>query len=179
MKRKHLTANEVKQIIEAARESNRHGHRDATMFMLAYRHGLRACEVVALRWSDVDFNAGHMFVRRVKGGIDGVHPIHGEELRALRRLKRETGDTPYIFQTERRGPFSVRGYRIMVERIGTKAGLDIATSSHKLRHATGFKLANQGVDTRSLQQYMGHADIRNTVIYTQLAPNRFKDFWKD
>lgn len=179
MKRKYLTAAEVATIMGCAREGNRYGHRDATMLMLAFRHGLRACEVVALRWSDVDFGSGHLFVRRGKGGIDGVHPIHGEELRALRRLKRETGDSPYVFQTERKGPFSVRGYRIMVERIGAKAELEIAISSHKLRHACGFKLANQGVDTRSLQQYMGHRKIENTVIYTQLAPGRFKDFWRD
>jgi integrase len=176
--RKYLTTTEVATIMGCAREGNRHGHRDATMLMLAFRHALRACEVVALRWNDIDFSACNMFVRRGKHGIDSVHPLHGEEIRALRKLKRET-ESAYVFTTERNGPFSVRGYRIMVERIGAKAGLDIGTSSHMLRHACGFKLANQGVDTRSLQQYMGHRKIENTVIYTQLAPGRFKDFWRD
>ena len=86
--REYLTDAEVEQLIKAAGE-NRHGHRDATMLLVAYRHGLRAAELVTLRWDSVDFSHGRLHVRRAKGGSEAVHPLTGRELRALRRLKRD------------------------------------------------------------------------------------------
>jgi integrase len=72
--REHLTEREVERLIEAARQ-NRYGHRDATMVLLAYRHGLRASEVVDLRWDQVDFNRAVLHVRRVKQGTPATHPL--------------------------------------------------------------------------------------------------------
>src|SRR5262247_4666832 len=86
--REYLTEREIEKLIKAAGE-NRWGHRDATALLIAYRHGLRASELVALRWDDIDFQTGKLHVRRAKGGTASVHPIGGRELRALRRLKRE------------------------------------------------------------------------------------------
>jgi len=86
--REYLTEREIEKLIKAAGE-NRWGHRDATAILIAYRHGLRASELVALRWDDIDFQTGKLHVRRAKGGTASVHPIGGRELRALRRLKRE------------------------------------------------------------------------------------------
>jgi site-specific recombinase XerD len=121
-----------------------------------------------------------MHVRRVKGSADSVHPLSGRELRVLRRLKREQEPaSPFIFTSEHGAPFSTAGYRKMVARLGKAAGFDVTIHPRMLRHACGYKLANDGVDTRSLQAYLGHKNIQHTVRYTELAPTRFKDFWRD
>ena len=149
------------------------------MLLVCYRHGLRASELVSLEWSQVDFNAGHMHVRRLKGSTDAVHPIRDDELRALRRLQREQEPkSSFVFTTERGSPFSTAGLLRMVQRVGEVTKLGFPVHPHMLRHATGYKLANDGVDTRTLQAYLGHRSITNTVRYTELAPTRFKDLWR-
>src|SRR5215468_7927811 len=108
-----------------AASGNRWGHRDATAILLAYRHGLRASELVALRWDDVDFRTGKLHVRRSKGGQPSVHPIGGRELRALRRLQREGQPGRYVFTSERLAPLSVAGYQRMVARAGEAASFPL------------------------------------------------------
>ena len=160
--------------------SNRYGHRDATMILVAYRHGLRVAELVALRWDAIDFGHGRLHVSRVKGSSESVHPLSGRELRALRRLKREHEPaSPFIFTSERGAPFSSAGFRKMLARLGAAASFDFSVHPHMLRHASGYHLANRGVDTRSLQAYLGHRNIQHTVKYTELSPTRFKGFWPD
>jgi type 1 fimbriae regulatory protein FimE len=176
--REYLTEQELEKLVRAAGE-DRWGHRNATAILLAYRHGLRASELVALRWDDLDFTTGKLHVRRVKGGTPSVHPIGGRELRALRRLKRETPAGTYVFVSERHAPLSVAGYQRMVARVGKSAGFSFLIHSHMLRHSCGYKLANDGQDTRAIQHYLGHRSINSTVRYTALAPDRFKNFWKD
>ena len=177
--REYLTDDEIARLIDAAGK-NRYGHRDATIVLVAYRHGLRAAELVTLRWDAIDFAHGRLHVRRLKGGSESVHPLSGRELRALRRLKREQEpDSPFIFTSERGAPFTPAGFRKMVARLGVAANLSFPVHPHMLRHACGFKLANDGVDTRSLQAYLGHRNIQHTVRYTELAPTRFKNFWHD
>ena len=176
--REYLTEDEVGQLIEAAK-ANRYGHRDATMTLLAFRHGLRAAELCDLRWDQVDFTAAVLAVRRVKGGSPSTHPLSGLELRALRRLKREAPTGPFVFVSERGAPFSTAGFARMLERAAAAAGLELKVHPHMLRHACGFALANKGHDTRSLQAYLGHRNIQHTVRYTELSPARFRDFWKD
>ena len=176
--REHLTQAEVERLIEAAK-SNRYGHRNATMILLAFRHGLRASELVDLRWDQVDFNQAVLHVRRVKNGTPATHPLTGRQLRALRKLQRESVGSPFVFVSERGAPFSVSGFRRMIERATETARLEIKAHPHMLRHACGYALANQGTDTRTLQAYLGHRNISNTVRYTELAPNRFRGLWKD
>jgi type 1 fimbriae regulatory protein FimB/type 1 fimbriae regulatory protein FimE len=176
--REHLTQTEVERLIEAAR-GNRHGHRDATMILTAYRHGLRASEVCDMRWEQIDWNSATFHVRRVKSGKPSTHPIRGDELRALRKLQREAPKSPFIFVSERGGPFTTDSFNWVVKRAGQKAGLSFQVHSHMLRHATGYKLAGDGHDTRSIQDYLGHKNIQHTVRYTELSPTRFKDFWRD
>jgi type 1 fimbriae regulatory protein FimB/type 1 fimbriae regulatory protein FimE len=177
--RKHLTEVEVELMMKAARDNNRQSHRDATMVLLAFRHGLRVSELVALEWDQVDFKRSCLHVNRRKGGTPATHPIIGDELRALRRLKREQ-DPPskFIFTSEHGGPFAEGGFRTMVARLGKAAGFAFRVHPHMLRHAFGFKLANDGHDTRRLQQYLGHVSIQHTVKYTALSPEPFKKFWK-
>ncbi len=175
--REHLTEREVERLIDAIKD-NRWGHRDATMVLLAFRHGLRASELVDLRWEQVDLEHALLHVRRLKNGSPATHPLTGRELRALRRLQRET-KSPFVFVSERGTPFSIRGFQAMVERAGEAAGFDMKLHPHMLRHACGFKLANDGVDTRTIQSYLGHKSIQHTVRYTELAPTRFKSLFRD
>jgi type 1 fimbriae regulatory protein FimE len=177
--REYLTEKEVELLITAAKNTGRHGHRDSTLILIAYRHGLRASELVSLRWDQVDLAEGLLHVNRVKSGTPSVHPIRGPEIRALRRIKRDYPDTPYVFVTERKGPLTTSTVRKMVTRAGTNAKVGFPVHPHMLRHACGFKLANDGQDTRALQHYLGHKNIQHTVRYTELSPNRFNSFWKD
>jgi integrase len=169
--REHLTQREVERLIEAVK-GNRWGHRDATMVLVAFRHGLRASELVDLRWDQ-------LHVRRLKNGSPATHPLTGKELRALRRLQREQKTkSPFVFTSERGTPFTRRGFQAMVERADEATGFDMNIHPHMLRHACGFKLANNGVDTRTIQAYLGHKSIQHTVPYTEPAPTRFKSlFW--
>jgi integrase len=176
--REYLTEAEVERLLEAAKD-NRYGHRDATMILVAYRHGLRASEVADLRWDQIEFRTATLHVRRVKQGTPSTHPILGDELRALRQLQREQEPkSPFVFTSERSAPFSPAGFARMVERAGIEAKLAFKAHPHMLRHACSYKLANDGHDTRALQAYLGHKNIQHTVRYTELAPTRFKDFWR-
>jgi len=177
--REYLTEAEVERLMTAARK-NRWGHRDATMLLVTYRHGLRVSELVDLRWEQVDFGTATLHVRRVKQGTPSSHPILGEELRALRRLQREQEPkSPFVFTSERGAPFSTAGFARMIERAGVDAKLAFKAHPHMLRHACGYALANKGHDTRALQAYLGHRNIQHTVRYTELSPTRFKDFWRN
>ena len=177
--REHLTEAEVQRLMDAARK-NRWGHRDATMILVAFRHGFRPAELVDLRWDQVEFASGALHVRRVKRGTPSTHPILGDELRALRRLQREQEPkSPFVFTSERGAPFATAGFARMIERAGAKTRLGIKAHPHMLRHACGYALANKGRDTRALQSYLGHRNIQHTVRYTELAPTRFKDFWRN
>lgn len=177
--REYLTDSEVGRLMKAAGKTGRHRHRDSTLILVAYRHGLRVSELVALQWDHVDLSQGRLHVGRVKQGIDSVHPIRGPEIRALRRLGRDYRDSPYLFTTERQGPLTDSAVRKIVTRAGEVAGFTFPIHPHMLRHSTGYKLANDGHDTRAIQQYLGHKNIQHTVRYTQLSAAQFKDFWKD
>jgi type 1 fimbriae regulatory protein FimB/type 1 fimbriae regulatory protein FimE len=177
--REHLTPGEVERLIISAGKIGRHGARDAALILLAYRHGLRVGELVELRWEQVDLQRGALHVNRKKNGDSATHPISGKELRALRHLKRTYPESPFLFTTERGGPMTEATVRKLVARAGSKAGIELPVHPHMLRHATGFYLANKGVDTRTIQAYLGHRNIMHTVRYTQLAPDRFRALWRD
>ncbi len=176
--REYLTASEVQALMDAARKTGRHGHRDATLILIAYRHGLRVSELVSLRWDQIDLSQGLLHVARVKHGTPSTHPVRGPEIRALRRLQRDYSG-PYVFVTERKGPLTTDNVRKIVARAGDRAKIGFPIHPHMLRHACGYKLANDGHDTRALQHYLGHKNIQHTVRYTELAADRFKGFWKD
>jgi type 1 fimbriae regulatory protein FimB/type 1 fimbriae regulatory protein FimE len=169
----------VNPSLDSAGKLGRHGARDAAILTLAYRHGLRASELVALRWDMVDLRQGLLHITRLKNGIASVHPLRGPELRALRKLERDYPDTQYVFVTERKGPLTTDTVRKLIARAGKAAGLAFPVHPHMLRHACGYKLANDGQDTRAIQHYLGHRNIQHTVRYTELSPARFKDFWRD
>jgi integrase len=174
--REYLTGTEVDRLLAAARK-NRWGLRDATMILLAYRHGLRAAELVDLRWDQVELSRNAVLhVRRVKQGLPSVHPLQGDEMRALRELKR-SAVSPFVFTSERGAPFTTAGFAKMIKRTGEAAKLK-GVHPHMLRHGCGYALANEGHDTRALQAWLGHKNIQHTVRYTELSPTRFKAFWR-
>ena len=177
--REYLTPAEVDELMAVARKRGRYGHRDATMILMAYRHGLRVSELCALRWDQIDFAQGLLHVKRLKHGTPSVHPLRGPELRALRKLKRESLASPYMFMTERAAPMTAAGFRRLFARAAAMSKLDFPVHPHMLRHACGYKLANDGHDLRAIQLYLGHKNIQHTVQYTQLSAECFTDFWND
>jgi type 1 fimbriae regulatory protein FimB/type 1 fimbriae regulatory protein FimE len=179
--REYLTPDEVERMITAARGAGgRLAERDALLITIAYRHGLRASELIALRLDQIDLKAGTVHVSRIKHGKESTHPLRGPELRALRAWKREQGDaTPYVFTSLRGGPMTRRTVHHLVATTARAASIEFPVHPHMLRHGTGFVLANNGHDTRSIQLYLGHKNIQHTVRYTELSSDRFKSFWKD
>src|SRR4030095_15020347 len=175
--REYLTEQEVERLIKAAGKIGRHTLRDQTLILITYRHALRVSELIALRWDAVDLEAGFIHVARRKKGRASTHPLSGRELRMLRRLRRDYPDTPFVLVSERAGPMTSSNVRKLIARAGK--GLGISVHPHMLRHGCGFRLANRGIDTRSIQAYMGHSSISSTVVYTEIAPERFRGFWKD
>ena len=178
-RREFLAPEEIERLLKASGQVGRHGARDRTLVLIAYRHGLRVGELVTLRWDQVDLKAGLLHVARLKNGIASTHPLRGPELRALRELRRQYPDSPYVFVTERGGPMTPATFRKLLARAGELARLPFPIHPHMLRHSTGYKLANDGQDTRAIQHYLGHRNITHTVRYTELSPERFKGFWRD
>lgn len=174
--REHLRPDEVEALIAAARK-RRHGHRDATLLLVMWRHGLRCSEAASLEWSAVDLKAGSIYIRRVKGSRSGEHYLEGDEIRALRRLHRETTGGRFLWESERGGPMSTGAIAKLVERLGAQVLPELRLHPHMLRHACGYALASKGVDTRRIQDWLGHRDIRHTAHYTALSPESLRGLW--
>ena len=172
--REYLTPAEVEKLIAAAK-LGRHGHRDATLILVAFRHGLRAVEIADLEWSQVEWGRNPaLHVRRAKNGKPAVHPIRGDELRMLRELQHNTTGA-FVFETERGGPFTADAVNRLVKTIGARAKLSFGVyAAPRLR----LRLANAGHDTRLIQDWLGHRAIQHTARYTELSPTRFKDVWR-
>jgi site-specific recombinase XerD len=178
--REHLTEAEMDKLL-AALKGNRHGHRDWLIGLVIYRHGLRVSEACDLRWDDIDLRKRTIIVRRLKGSTDSVHYLERDELNGLKLLHRQQQangtKAAYVFINER-VPFGRMGIGRMIERAGEAARLPFPVHVHMLRHSTGYALAARGMDTRRLQHFLGHASITNTVRYTAMSPEPFKDIWR-
>jgi type 1 fimbriae regulatory protein FimB len=172
--REHLTEAEVTKLL-AALKRNRHGHRDWLIGLMIYRHGLRVSEACDLRWDDIDLAARTIVVRRLKGSRDSTHYLERDELWGLRRLPKQSA---YVFVNERGDPFKRERIATMIQRAGAATNIPFAVHVHMLRHSCGYALANKGMDTRRLQHYLGHASITNTVRYSAMSPEPFRDIWR-
>ena len=176
-RQRYLTEAQLRQLIKTARKS-RYGQRDSTLILIMSRHGLRVTEAVDLRWDQVDFAKAHLHVRRLKSGIDSVHTVQGDELRALRELRRsQEPQTAFVFTSERGGPMTRSNVAKTIAAAADRAGLP-HMHPHMLRHTCGHLLADAGHDTRRLQLWLGHSDIKHTSSYSQLSALPFKDFWR-
>jgi type 1 fimbriae regulatory protein FimB/type 1 fimbriae regulatory protein FimE len=176
--REYLTEAEVARLTDAAR-NGRWGDRDAALILLMVRHGLRVTEAIELRWSDIDFDKGQLHVSRLKNGTSSIHPLQGDELRALRKLRQ--GQQPrsaFVFLSERGKPFTRFAVNKMIAKAGEQAGIRNC-HPHSLRHTCGHLLADAGHDTRRLQLWLGHADIKHTARYAALSAKPFNAFWRD
>jgi len=177
----HLTEDQMAKLL-AALKQNRHGHRDWLIGLLVYRHGLRVSEACDLRWDDLDLTKRTVIVRRLKGSPDSSHYLERDELAGIKLLRRQQEaegiKSAYLFVNERGEPFRRMGIARMIERAGEAAKLPFPVHVHMLRHSTGYALANRGMDTRRLQHFLGHASITNTVRYTAMSPEPFKDIWR-
>jgi site-specific recombinase XerD len=176
--REHLTEAEMGRLLDALK-GNRHGHRDWLIGLLIYRHGLRVSEACDLRWDDGDLAKRTIIVRRLKGSDDSAHYLERDEVAGLKRLQREQEPkASFVFVNERGQPFGRMGIARMIERAGEAAELPFPVHVHMLRHSTGYALAAKGMDMRRLQHFLGHASITNTVRYTAMSPEPFKDIWR-
>ena len=179
--RKHLVSAEVEKLI-AATKGSRNEARDRCLLLLMFRHGLRVSEACGLQLSQVDIESRVLHVERLKKGLSTTHPLRPDEIRVIKawfieraRLKPE-GDS--FFVSERRLPLSRKTAWVTIRAYGEKAKLSLPVHPHMLRHACGFALADQGADTRLLQDYLGHRNIQHTVIYTATNPARFEKLWR-
>jgi integrase len=178
--REYLLGTEIEAMRDALKKAGgRHAHRDSTLILLIYRHGLRVAEASALRWEQIDWSGGNLHVKRLKQGTPSTQPLYGDEIRALRKLQRDYPASPYIFQSSRHGPLAKDTIGGIIERAGQLALLPFPVHAHMLRHACGYALAAKGVDTRTIQGYLGHNNIQHTVRYTELSPVRFKGLWDE
>jgi site-specific recombinase XerD len=179
--REHLTEDEIDRLL-AALKRNRHGQRDWLIGLLIYRHGLRVSEACDLRWDDIDVPKRTIIVRRLKGSTDSSHYLERDEHKALGDLRRAYAakgiKSDYVFINERCEPFGRMGIARKIEHAGEAAGLPFPVHVHMLRHSTGYALAARGMDTRRLQHFLGHASITNTVRYTAMSPEPFKNIWR-
>lgn len=178
--RKHLTQTEVARLIEATK-GNRNEARDRCLLLLMFRHGLRASEACAMRLSQVDLESRVLHVARLKRGLSTTHPLRPDEARAIKTwlLKRKDmgANSDALFLSERKKPLDRRTVWALMRSYGKTAGLEVTVHPHMLRHACGFALADQGADTRLIQDYLGHRSIQHTVLYTAANPARFGKLW--
>jgi type 1 fimbriae regulatory protein FimB/type 1 fimbriae regulatory protein FimE len=174
--REYLTEAEIAKLLATAGKS-RNPVRDRLLILMAFRHALRVSELVDLRWQQVHIDSHTIDIRRAKNGTPGIHGLQGDELRSLRALRRENPHADFVFLSERKAPLSVDGAQKLIERLGVAAKLPFPIHAHMLRHAAGYALAARGIDTRTLQAFMGHRSIANTVIYTAVADKRIRNVW--
>jgi len=179
-KKNFLTEAELESFLKAARKG-RHGIRNFAMLLLAYRHGLRVSELVNMRVADVDLDSGRLFVRRCKGSLSTNQPLQGDEIRALRAWLRQRIDAPCsnspLFFLSERGPMTRQAFNYVCAEVGKHARLNMRVHPHMIRHSCGFALANKGCDTRLIQDFLGHRNIRHTELYTRTAAARFERLW--
>lgn len=177
-RRAYVTEQEVDRLIAAAKRGA-NGDRDAAMIMVCYTHGLRVSELIALQWRQIDLDAGRIEVIRLKGSENGIQPLRGVEIRALRKLRRtQPIGSRFVFTTNRGGPMTRNAFFKILARAGAAAGI-ADMHPHLLRHGTGFRLVNQGMDTLALAAYLGHRQVQNTKRYAKMNAARFDGLWKD
>jgi type 1 fimbriae regulatory protein FimB/type 1 fimbriae regulatory protein FimE len=172
-KEEYIEREKVERLIKTAGKLGRNGERDEAMCLLAFRHGLRAKEVVSmLDWHQVDFQTKEIKILRCKNSKDADHTMERDEIAALKKL----GPKPHgpIFENEKGGRMSENSFFKIVQRAGIKAGLGSRIHPHMLRHACGYDMARRGIPIRHIQDWLGHKNIQHTVRYTELGADRFR-----
>ena len=163
---KFLTLDETKRLFSRISDK-----RDKAIFLPAYRHGLRASEVGLLRVEDLDLKRLKIMLHRLKGSLSGEHPLQPDEARALKAwLKARGTDSPVLFTSARSLPISRQMLDVLMKRYGGEASLPREKCHfHVLKHSIATHLLDDDADLRFLQDWLGHANIQNTVIYAALV----------
>ncbi len=172
---KYLTPEEVMSLVEAAQNVGRHGHRDATLILVCFRHALRVGELITLRWEQIDLDECRFHVKRMNKGKPSVHKLLPQDVDALLRLKEQEPDSEFVFISERGGPLTRRSVHSIVARAGKLANMQFAVYPYMLRHAKGFQLGSKGVDIKTIQDYLGHRNIQHTATYAPDQSNNLDD----
>ena len=182
--RKHLTGREVERLLKATKGS-RNEARDRCLLLLMFRHGLRVSEACRMKLDQVDTESRMLHVSRLKGGLSTTPPLRGDELRAIGiwlkergRMNRTKPTGKTFFVSEQRKPLHRSTVNLLLRTYSAAASLPLLAHPHMLRHACGFALADQGADTRLIQDYLGHRNIQHTVKYTAANPARFEKLWR-
>lgn len=180
--RKHLTEGEIARLL-AATQSGQNPERDYLFILLSFRHGLRVSEACSIQLEQLDIESGMLYVKRLKRGLSTMHPLKFDEVEAVKRWLEVRNQiapaNPYLFVTGQGGALMSRQtVHHLLRRYGEVAGLGVRAHPHMLRHACGFALADQGMDTRLIQDYLGHRNIQHTVLYTASNAARFKRMWQ-
>jgi type 1 fimbriae regulatory protein FimB len=179
--RKHLTGREFDHLLGAVKGS-RNEARDRCLLLLMFRHGLRVSEACGLKLDQVDTESRVLHVARLKGGLSTTHPLRLDELRAIKAWLTERARMKpagkSFFVSEQRTPLHRSTVNLALTKYGKRAALPLAVHPHMLRHACGYALADQGADTRLIQDYLGHRNIQHTVRYTATNPARFERLWR-
>ncbi|HFW4533986.1 TPA: tyrosine-type DNA invertase [Salmonella enterica subsp. enterica serovar Chester] len=181
-KRKFLTPHEVSLLLESV-PCGPNPERNYCIILMAFIHGLRASEALRLRLSDIDLHGRQIYIARLKNSFSTVHPLIPREIRALRiwlavRKNMNGSDSDWLFISRTGLPLSRQQFYYILTAASGKAGLTVCAHPHMLRHACGYALADNGTDTRLIQDYLGHRNIRHTVRYTASNSARFGDIWR-
>ncbi|CAI1182084.1 Tyrosine recombinase XerC [Serratia fonticola] len=181
VKCKYLTGEEVRSLLRTI-SKDRISYRDYCMVSMAFLHGLRVSELTGLKVADYDPLAKIIRIKRLKGGLSTNHPLLPEESVALGRwlAERETlpgHQSPWLFLSRQGKRLSRQRFYQLLREYGKQANLPLPIHPHMLRHACGYNLAERGNDTRLIQDYLGHRNIRHTVIYTAANAERFNGAW--
>ena len=181
--RKHLTSREVEKLIEATKD-DRNEARDRCLMLLMFRHGLRVSEACGLKLDQVDTESRVLHVARLKRGLSATQPLRADELRAIgawlkqRARMKPPATVKAFFVSERRKAMHRATVNLLMDKYSKAAFLPLLAHPHMLRHGCGFALADQGADTRLIQDYLGHRKIEHTVKYTATNPARFERLWR-
>lgn len=178
---KFLTEDQVEHLIQCTYKHGQKAYRkrNALILFMLFRHGFRRNELLSLKWSQINLKDAQIHIYRLKNGKMSIHPLTERELRMIGEHKKTCASSVYVFTNKDGIPLKERGLSFIIDEVTKKSHIPYKVHPHMFRHGCGFYLANKGIDTRAIQEYLGHRDINKTVIYTEMAPNRFNAFWKD
>ncbi len=179
--RKYLTQSEVERLLQQALVGG-NAERNYCLIYMSFIHGFRVSEACNLRLSDLDLRGRCLYIRRIKSGFSTNHPLLKDELRAIRawlavRAGLTGADSDWLFLSRQGNALTRQRVYQIISQLGREADISVDPHPHMLRHACGFALADRGIDTRLIQDYLGHKNIRHTVRYTASNAERFEGVW--